>query len=65
MDGIGNVQEAGGLENVTKKNRLRSVTGIRKKERITSEMIEKYFHVVELRAPSNTHIASEKCEHLC
>ena len=29
MDGIGNVQEAGGLEIVTKKNGLRSVTGIR------------------------------------
>ena len=65
MDGIGNVQEAGGLENKTKKNGLRSVTEIRKLERITSEMIEKYFNVVELRAPSYTHIASEKCEHLC
>ena len=66
MVGIGNdVQEAGGLENVTKKNGLRSVTGIRKQERITSEMVEKYFHAVELRAPSYTHIASGKCEHLC
>ena len=64
MDGIGNVQEAGGLENVTKKNGLRSVTGIRKKERITKEMVEKYFHVVELWAPSYAHIVSGKCEHL-
>ena len=30
MDGIGNVQEAGGLENVSKKNGSQSVTGIRK-----------------------------------
>ena len=59
MDGIGNVQEAGGLENKTKKNGLRSVTAIRMEERITSEMIEKYFRVVELRAPPYTHIASK------
>ena len=42
------VHMAGGLENVTKKNGLQSVTGIRKQERITKEMVEKYFHVVEL-----------------
>ena len=52
----GKVRQTGGLENVTEKNGLRSVTGITKQERITNEMVEKYFHAVELRAPSYTHI---------
>ena len=60
----GKVRQTGGLENVTEKNGLRSVTGITKQERITNEMVEKYFHAVELRAPSYTHIFSEKCQHL-
>ena len=58
------VGQTGWLENVTEKSGLRNVSGITKYEKITSKMVEKYFHVVQMRAPSYTHVVAGKCEHL-
>lgn len=37
--------------NVTDKTRLQSVSGITKYDRIVSEMVERCYHIVELRVP--------------
>ena len=43
------VRQIGRLENMTEKSGLLSVTGIIQFERITSEMVEKCYHIVQLR----------------
>ena len=50
---------------MTEKSGLRNVTGITKYGRITSEMVEKCYHIVQFRIPSYIHIVAGKCEHLC
>ena len=50
---------------MTEKSGLLSVTGITKYEGITSEMVQKCYHIVQLRIPSNIHIVAGKHEHLC
>ena len=45
---------------MTEKSLLRSVVGITKNERITSEMVETCYHIVELRVPSYTYRVSLK-----
>ena len=59
------VLQIGRLENMTEKSGLLSVTVITKYERITSEMVEKCYHTVQLRVRSYIHIVAGKYEHLC
>ena len=49
---------------MTEESGLRSVTGITKYERIKSEMIEIYYHIVQLRVPPYIHIVAGKCDDL-
>ena len=48
------MQQIGGLENLTEKSGLQSVKGIKKYERIKNEMLEIFYHIVELQVPSYT-----------
>ena len=56
----GKVRQIGTLENMTMKNGLLSTTGITKYKRITSEVVDLCYHVVQLRVPSYIHIVAGK-----
>ena len=59
------MRHVGTYKKMTEKSGLLSVTGITKYEGITSEMVQKCYHIVQLRIPSNIHIVAGKHEHLC
>ena len=50
----------GRLENMTEESGLLSVTGITKNNRITSEVVEICYHIVQLRVPPCIHIVAGK-----
>ena len=56
----GKVWQTGRLENMTEKSELLSVIGITKYKRITSEVVEICYHIVQLRVPPYIHIAAGK-----
>ena len=56
----GKVRQIGRLENMTMKSGLLSTTGITKYKRITSEVVDLCYHVVQLRVPSYIHIVAGK-----
>ena len=55
-----NVRQIGRLENMTEKNGLLSVIGITKYKRITSEVVETCYHIVQLRVRPYIHIVAGK-----
>ena len=54
------VQQIGRLENMTKKSGLLSMIGITKYKRITREVVDLCYHVVQLRVPPYIHIVAGK-----
>ena len=54
------MRQIGRLENMTKKSRLPSMTGITKYKRFTSEVVEICYHIVQLRVLPYIHIVAGK-----
>ena len=53
-------QQIGRLENMTEASRLLSVTGSTKYKRITSEVVQLCYHIVQLRVPPYIYIVAGK-----
>ena len=54
------MRQIGRLENMTEKSGLQSMAGITKYKGFTSQVVEIYYHIVQLRVPPYIHRVAGK-----